>query len=97
MTWISKILESRLGQFSLLFITELIAFFIIVANTRAYTHGNYFWTCITDTLFSIQTFAMSKLMVEDKNARSWFAGLGCTLGGTCGSLLAILVTSHLGF
>lgn len=88
---------SRLGQFSLMFVAELISFFIIVANTRAYTHGSYLWTAITDTLFSAQAFVMGKLMMDDPKARSWWAGLGCTLGGTCGSLLAIFVTSILGF
>lgn len=88
---------SRLGQFSLGFVAELLSFFIIVANARAYTHGNYGWTAITDCLFSLQSFAMMKLMVDDKNARTWWMGLGYTIGGTIGSLLAILATSHLGF
>lgn len=88
---------SRLGQFSLGFIAELICFFIVVANTRAYTHGNYLWTAVTDTLFSLQSFVMSKLMVDDVNARTWYMGAGLTIGGTIGSLLAIFITSHLGF
>lgn len=88
---------SRLGQFSLGFVVELISFFIIVANTRAYTHGNYGWTIITDTLFSMQSFCMAKLMMDDKNARTWWMGAGYTVGGTLGSCLAIFVTSRLGF
>jgi hypothetical protein len=89
--------KTRLGQFSLGFIAEFISFFIIVANTRAYTHGNYTWTIITDTLFSLQSFAMAKLMMDDANARTWWMGLGYTLGGTLGSCAAIFVTTHLGF
>lgn len=89
---------SKLGQFSLMFIAELISFFVIVANTRAFTHGNYGWTAITDGAFSLQNFVMLKLMVDDEKARSLWAGLGYTAGGICGSLLAIFVTSHyLGF
>lgn len=90
--------KTALGQFSLMFIAELISFFIVVANTRAYTKGLYTWTAVTDMLFSLQTFVMAKLMIDDANGRSWWAGAGFTLGGACGSLLAIFVTSHyLGF
>lgn len=88
---------SRLGQFSLGFVTELICFFIIVANTRAYTHGNYLWTAITDTLFSMQSFCMAKLMMDDPNGRTWYMGVGYTIGGTIGSLLAIFITQRIGF
>lgn len=84
--------KTRLGQFSLMFITELFSFFIIACNTISYTHGSYFWTAATDTVFSAQAFVMFKLMIDDEKARSWWSGLGCTLGGTCGSLLAIFVT-----
>jgi hypothetical protein len=89
---------SRLGQFSLMFVAEFVSFFIIVANTRAFTHSNYGWTAITDGAFSLQNFIMMKLMVDDEKARSFWAGLGYTMGGMLGSLLAIFVTSHyLGF
>lgn len=90
--------KTALGQFSLMFMVELVAFFIVVANTRAYTKGLYTWTAITDMLLSLQSFIMAKLMIDDVNGRSWWAGAGLTLGGACGSLLAIFVTSHyLGF
>lgn len=87
-----KILQTRLGQFSLMFVTEMFCFFIICCNTISYTHGSYFWTAVTDTIYSLQAFLMMKIMTEDDKARSFWSGLGCTLGGTCGSLLAILVT-----
>lgn len=90
-----KIPKSRLGQFSLGFISEFIAFFIIVANTRAYTHGNYTWTIITDTLFSLQSFIMAKLMIDKEECRSWWFGLGFTIGGTCGSCAAIFITQNI--
>lgn len=90
--------KTRIGQFCLMFAAEFISFFIIVANTRAYTHSNYMWTAVTDMLFSLQNFIMLKLMIDDQNSRSWWSGLGYTLGGTCGSLLSIFVTSKfLGF
>lgn len=88
---------TRLGQFSLGFFVEMISFFVVTANTRAFTHGNYAWTIVTDTVFSLQNFAMAKWMVDDKNARTWWVGLGYTLGGTIGTLLAMLCASHLGF
>lgn len=74
---------------------EAFSFFVIVANTRAYTQGNYFWTAATDTLFSAQCFLMSKLMIDDVRARSWSTGLGFTIGGTIGSLLGIYATKKL--
>ena len=94
---LQQILKTKIGQFSVMFIAELVSFFIIVANTRAFTHGSYTWTAVTDSLFSAQTFAMSKIMIDNPEGRSLWSGIGYTLGGTCGSLLAILVTSRLGF
>jgi hypothetical protein len=88
---------TSIGQFSLMFVAQLVSFFIIVANTRAFTHGSYGWTTVTDTMFSAQAFCLGKLMMEDPNGRTWWSGLGMTIGGTIGSLLAIFVTKHLGF
>ena len=87
--------KTRIGQFFFMFITELISFFIICANMRAVAQGSYFWTAVSDTLFSAQAFVIGKLMIDEPNARSWAAGLGCTIGGTCGSLVSIYVTKHL--
>jgi len=87
--------KSKIGQFGFMFCTELISFFIICSNFRAVAQGSYFWTALTDTLFSAQAFVIGKLMIDEPNARSWSAGLGCTIGGTCGSLLSIFVTKHL--
>lgn len=86
---------SKLGQFSVMFVLECISFFIICANMRAVAQGSYLWTALTDTLFSAQAFAVGKLMIDEPNARSWAAGFGCTIGGTCGSLISIYVTKHL--
>lgn len=83
------------GQFLLFFVTEFISFFILVANTRATAQGSYLWSAVTDTLFSAQGFVMFKFMADDINARTWWSGLGCTLGGTFGSLLSIWATKHL--
>lgn len=86
---------TRLGQFSLAFAAEMIAFFIIVANTRAYTHGLYLWTALTDMAFSAQSFVVAKYMVDFKECRTFWSGLGFTLGGACGSLLGIWITKAL--
>lgn len=87
--------KSSVGQFLFFAAAEAISFFVIVANTRALAQGSYAWTAVTDTLFSAQSFVLAKLMIDDKNARSWAAGLGMTVGGTCGSLLSIYVTKRL--
>jgi hypothetical protein len=77
------------------FAGEFIAYFIVVANTRAFTQGHYLWTAVTDFLFSLQSFVVAKLMVDHKELRTWSSGLGMACGGTCGSLLSIYVTKHL--
>jgi hypothetical protein len=87
--------KTKLGMFLLFGIAEFFSFFIIVANTRAIAQGSYLWTAVTDTLFSAQSFLFAKLMIDNKEARSWSAGLGITIGGTCGSLLSIWLTKIL--
>jgi hypothetical protein len=92
---LEQFISTPLRQFLVFFVAEFIAFFVIVANTRAYTQGNYLWTGITDLFFGFQSFALGKFTVDTPNARTWWAGLGETCGGTAGSLLAIWVTKHL--
>lgn len=87
--------KSKAGQFAISFAFEFIAYFIVVANTRAFTQGSYFWTGLTDLLFSAQSFLVGKLMVDHKEFRSWAAGAGVVLGGTSGSLLSIFITKKL--
>lgn len=76
-------------------VTEFLSFFLIVVNTRAYTHGLYGWTFLTDSFFISQSFFVSKWMVEVKEARGMKAYAGFLLGGTAGSLFAIFVTKFL--
>jgi len=87
--------KSRIGQLLFFFIENFICFFIIVANTRAFTQGNYIWTIVTDTLFSAQSFFVAKLMIDDKDGRTIWAGAGSTIGGTLGSLASIWCTKYL--
>src|ERR1700674_3725174 len=90
-----KFPENKIAQFLICCFAEFVSFFIIVANTRAIAQGNYLWTAVTDTFFSTQGFVMAKLMIDDKNARSWACGAGYIFGGTLGSLFAIWCTKHL--
>lgn len=89
-----KIPDSRPLQFLIFAACEFVAFFVLVANTRAYTKGLYGWTAATDMFFCAQLWTQNKVMTEDKNARTWAAGLGTTIGGACGSLFAIWITKH---
>lgn len=86
---------SRAGQFVFFFCETFISYFVIVANTRAFTQGNYLWTAITDSLFTLQGFIVAKLMIDDKDGRTFWCGAGSTLGGTLGSLASIWCTKHL--
>jgi hypothetical protein len=87
--------RSRFGQFLFFAIENFICFFVLVANTRAFTQGSYFWTAITDTMFSLQGALVAKFTIEDKDGRSWAAIAGTTIGGTLGSLTSIWCTKHL--
>jgi lipopolysaccharide export LptBFGC system permease protein LptF len=75
-----------------LFALNLIQFFVIVANTRAYTQGNYFWTAVTDLAFCFLAFTLTKSIAESK---TWKDRVGYALGGTLGALLAIAATKVL--
>ena len=81
--------------FAIAFVAEFFCNFVIVANTRAFTLGNYGWTAFTEVLFITQTFWVAKWMVEAKDARGKAAYLGFLFGGTLGSLAAIFTTKHL--
>jgi hypothetical protein len=87
--------KSRFGQLSFFFATQFVSYFLFVANTRAFTQGSYAWTWLTDTMLAGQAFAISKLMIDNKDARGLWAGIGYTLGGPMGSILSIFVTKHL--
>lgn len=89
-----KVPVTKLGQFLFFFVSEFICFFIIVANTRAVALANYFGAAATDIAFGFQAWAMLKLTVENKDARTFTGGCGSTLGGTCGTLLSIWATKH---
>lgn len=81
-------------QFLLFFGTQALAYFLIVANTRAFTHDNYLATLVTDGLICAESFIMGKLMIESAKSRSAAAGAGMILGGMAGSVLSIWVTKR---
>lgn len=93
----TKTLTSHLGQFSVGFVVQFFSFYILVLNARAYTHDNYVWTGVTDTIFSLTNFGMSKLMIDNKDARTWYVALGYSVGGTLGSFAAMATASLLHF
>lgn len=53
------------------------------------------WTGFTSIIFSLQTFMLGKMMVEDAGTRSWSSGAGTVAGGCVGDLLSIWVTEHI--
>lgn len=87
--------DTKVGQFTFFFTTQFINYFLIVANARAYTQGWYMWTWVTDTMLAGQGFLLTKLMIDNKDGRGLWAGIGYTLGGPIGSLLSIFVTKLL--
>ena len=75
-----------------LFVLNFVSFFIIVANTRAYTQGNYIYTAVTDLIFCALNFTIVKSVAESKTIAD---RVGYALGGTIGALVAIYVTKIL--
>lgn len=73
------------------FAVELLSYFLIVANTRAFTQGLYGWTALTDFIFAGSNFLIIQRVSKAETKAAW---AGYTLGGTCGSLIAIFVTKH---
>ena len=57
---------SKWKQFSILFLSQALSYFLIVANTRAFTHDRYVATLVTDALIAGQSFVVGKYMVETK-------------------------------
>jgi len=87
--------KTRFGQLAFFFTTQFLSYFLFVANTRAFTQGSYTWTWVTDTLLAGQAFILAKLMIDKKEGRGLWAGIGYVLGGPVGSLLSIYVTKRL--
>lgn len=89
----SKPLEerSRGYQFCFFFGMEFFAYFLIVANTRAFTQGLYGWTAVTDGVFSFSNFYFISKVAKTETKAAW---AGYTLGGTCGSLVSIWMTKY---
>jgi hypothetical protein len=87
--------NSKVGQFCLFFGTQFLSYFLFIASARAAAQGSYFWTAVTDSTFAVQAFVVSKVMIDNVEARTVRACVAYTLGGTCGSLASIFATKHL--
>lgn len=84
----------QLKRFSLFASTQALSYFLIVANTRAYTQGHYGWTAGTDGVYAALQFFLLRRLVKDDATDPWsFAGY--VIGGVIGSLLSIAVTTRL--
>jgi TPP-dependent 2-oxoacid decarboxylase len=75
-----------------LFLLNFFQFFIVVANTRAYTQGQYLYTAITDLVYCIMAFTVTKAIAESKT--NWDR-VGYALGGMLGAQLSIYITKML--
>jgi hypothetical protein len=84
-----------LGQFLFFGAVEFLSFAVLCASTRAMAAGLVGWTALTSFLFSAQSFIVWKLMVDDPDARTWWAGAGMVFGGVIGDVLSVILTKHL--
>lgn len=92
--WAKAKAQTKHGQFLFFFFSEFISFFIIVAQTRFIANASYLGTIATDLSWGFQAWAVHKITVEHKEGRTWYAGLGSTLGGTLGSVVSLYVSKH---
>lgn len=90
-----KVPTTRVGQVLFFGTFEMVSFFVLCACNRAQAQGRYGWTFAASFVFSLQGFAIGKLMVDDENARTWWAGFGMALGGAIGDVLSIWITKYL--
>ena len=91
-TSIDPLTMTKGKQFAFFFFTEMVSYFLIVANTRAFTLGFYWWTGLTDFIFAGSNFYLFQKVAKVESNMAW---LGYTLGGTTGSLVSMWVTIHL--
>jgi hypothetical protein len=79
-------------EFCFFFCVEALSYFLIVANTRAFTQGLYFWTASTDFVFAGSNFFLIRKVAKTDTKAAW---AGYTFGGTCGSLISMWITIHI--
>jgi hypothetical protein len=77
--------KTNSGQFWLMFAAQFLSYFLITADTLAITHQRYLTSGLVNGLISLETFLLSKLGVEHKEARTWWSGIGLVIGGILGA------------
>ncbi len=87
--------KSRTGQFVYGFVDQFLYFFIVCANFRALAIGLKCATAGTDVLITAQAFISKKLAIDKEEARTWWVGIGETVGGGLGSILSIVITKKI--
>ena len=90
-----KMPSTPLGQFVYGFCDQFLYFFIVCANFRAVAIGLKCATAGTDVLITAQAFISKKFAIDKEEARTWWIGLGETVGGGLGSILSIVITKKI--
>jgi hypothetical protein len=87
--------ESGPGRFAFFFITQMVSYFALVANARAFNQALYTYTALTDGFIAAQQFILVRLIAKDENSGGPWSFAGTVMGGVTGSLMSIWVTQHL--
>jgi hypothetical protein len=93
-SWL-RVPESRTGQFLYGFADQFLYFFVVCANFRAVAIGLKCATASTDVLITAQAFISKKFAIDKEECRTYWVGLGETIGGGLGSILSIWVTQRI--
>lgn len=78
---------TKFKESSILFITQVISYSLLVINYRAVAQAHYAWSALSDfAIASLSFFVIKKIANSEDSVHLW---LGYSLGGVAGSFIGI--------
>jgi glycerol uptake facilitator-like aquaporin len=85
-------MNTKLKEFSVLFVLQVFGYLLITVNYRAVATGHYTLTALSDFAYaSLTFFVIRKIAKSEDQLHQWF---GYVCGSVVGSLLGIYVSKH---
>jgi hypothetical protein len=82
------------GQFLFFFLTEFSSYLLVCCGFRYLAQGRVLATGSMDFINLAMGAYIGKASIENDDCRTHYALWGYILGGTCGSMLSIIITNH---